>query len=175
MNIQHIILIGFKNVGKTRIGKMLAHDLGLPYVDLDAAIEQAYSGTEHKKLSCREIMTAHGEPFFRALEHDVLRRILTASTRTVIATGGGAVLSKEHRPLFKKHVLIHITAPQALVYERIMVNGRPAFFGQEKNSYDAFERLWNERKPIYENLATLTLHNGSSVEDAVEKIKHRLE
>lgn len=171
MTTQHIILIGFKNVGKTRIAKMLAQDLGLPYADLDAEIEQKYSDTHHKKLSCRQIMTAHGEPFFRALEHDVLQRILTTPTKMVIALGGGAVLRKDHHALLRKHVLIHVVAPQALVYERIMVNGRPTFFGQEENSYDAFERLWDERKPVYESLATLTLDNGSSVEDAVEKIK----
>ena len=117
-------------------------------------------------------MKLHGEQFFRDLEQDVLRHVLTASTRTIISLGGGAVSRKEGHTLLKEHTIIHVTAPQALVYERIMVNGRPAFFGPEENAFEAFKRIWNERKPIYEHLATVTINNNTSIEEAIKKINY---
>ena len=93
---------------------------------------------------------------------------------TVIAVGGGAPLSAKNAELFKTHKVVHLTAPEGMVYERIMVNGWPAFFPREVDPYVSFQKLWQERLPSYENLATITIENNSPVEDTVNKLVRRL-
>jgi len=169
--MKHIILIGFKHVGKSRIGQELARLIGLPYRDLDTVLETRYEAQQRQKLSTREIMRLHGESFFRALEHEALEDILSLPEQTVISLGGGAAVQFPHHALLKNHTIVHVTAPKALVYERIMVNGRPAFFDSHENTYVAFERLWNERQKIYEELATVTIANNGSVLEAASKLQ----
>ena len=53
--MKHIILIGFKNVGKTLIAKNLALALDLPFVDSDIVLEDLYANEHEECLSCREI------------------------------------------------------------------------------------------------------------------------
>lgn len=169
--MKHIILIGFKHVGKSRIGQELAQLIGLPYHDLDTVLEARYEQQQHQKRSTREIMQLHGEVFFRALEHEVLEDVLRVPEQTVISLGGGAAVQSQHSALLKDHTIVHVTAPKALVYERIMVNGRPAFFDPHENTYIAFERLWAQRRKVYEDLATITIENNGSVSEAASKLK----
>ena len=168
--MRHILLIGFKNVGKSTIGRELARTMELPYRDLDRELEQVYEQTHHRSLTARQIMNEHGEQFFRQLEGTVLKQVLGAPEQTIISLGGGTILQSEHQPIIAQHIVIHVTAPKSQVYERIMVNGRPAFFAPDENPYDAFERMWEQRRTIYERLATFTIANNSSVGDVTEKL-----
>ena len=36
--MNHVVIIGFMGSGKTRVGKQLSKDLGLPFVDLEKII-----------------------------------------------------------------------------------------------------------------------------------------
>ena len=47
--MNHVVIIGFMGSGKTRVGKQLSKDLGLPFVDLEKII------TKRMNLSAREI------------------------------------------------------------------------------------------------------------------------
>ncbi|MDO5681568.1 MAG: dephospho-CoA kinase, partial [Propionibacteriaceae bacterium] len=60
--IRAIALIGAPGSGKSTVGRRLAEALGLPFVDVDAAIEEA------QELSIADIFVTHGEPHFRQLE-----------------------------------------------------------------------------------------------------------
>ena len=62
IKMNHIVVIGFMGSGKTRVGKRLAKDLHLSFVDLDKAI------TTKVKMSVSEIFKRFGEPFYRAME-----------------------------------------------------------------------------------------------------------
>ena len=168
--MKHILLIGFKHVGKSSIGRALADSLGLAYRDLDRALEDAYAASHLERLSAREIMERDGEASFRALEGSVLREVLDVPEPLVISLGGGAALAQNNHALLLGHTVIHVTAPKAMVYERMMVNGRPAFFARDKNPFEEFERMWRERESIYERLATVTIHNDRSIEQAVRTL-----
>src|SRR5438552_3376690 len=139
---KHIILIGFKNVGKSVIGKILARTVGKNFFDLDEEIKIAHQLVSGEKLTTRQIIKTYGEPYFRKLEHETLKKILKTKNSSVIALGGGAPMQPESQPLIAKHIVIQISAPKAIVYERIMINGRPAIFPDDENPLQAFNRLW---------------------------------
>jgi shikimate kinase len=170
MKPPQIILIGFKNAGKSTIGNLLAKKVQRPFVDLDEEILIEHQKKTGEKMSCREIMKKHGDKFFRDLEHEVLANIMVSKGLMVLAVGGGTPLVKENQDLFEDQLVIHITAPKSIIFERIMINGRPAFFPKEQDSFISFQELWKERDPVFNRLANITVENSGSVEEAVENI-----
>ncbi|HBI21446.1 MAG TPA: hypothetical protein DDY37_02480 [Legionella sp.] len=162
----HIILFGFKHVGKTRIGQALAKSLNMHFIDVDAELEKLHEKTHLKFLSCRQIMQSYGESYYRDLESLALHLALQSAS-CVIALGGGTLSSQPNQTLIKPHRLLHVIAPRGIVFERIMVQGRPAFFDEKEDPYESFTRLWDERETIYKKLTPHTLNNNGTIEQAV--------
>lgn len=169
--MKHIILIGFKHVGKSAVGKNLSQELGLAYIDLDNKIEERYAKENNEKLTCRQIMLKHGELVFRDCESRALTEVLGEGEQRVVAVGGGAPLREENRNLMARHLVIHVSAPRNVVYERIMLNGRPAFFPDNEEPIISFLRLWEEREKIFQSLANCTVYNNGPLDQVVANIK----
>lgn len=166
---QHIALIGFKNVGKSIIGKNLAQELSLPFIDTDEQIEIYYKNTFNQELSCREISEQHGIGYFRELEKNVIKGI-RYQPYSVIALGGGAPINSKIQQIIKSHLLIHITAPKNAVFHRILGNGRPAFIAANANLKNELEELWILRQKCYQELTNITIINDSTITSAIKKI-----
>ncbi|HXQ35935.1 MAG TPA: shikimate kinase, partial [Anaerolineales bacterium] len=92
----HIFLYGPPGTGKSTVGKLLARNLKLPFVDLDRAIESSAG------MSISHIMRQQGEEIFRDLETSTLKKVIKQS-ESVIALGGGALLRNENRILVETH------------------------------------------------------------------------
>lgn len=163
---KHIVLMGFKNTGKSVLGKEVAERLGLRFLDLDTAIEQKYE----KGMKCREIMEKESEPAFRKLETEALREVLSTNTPLILALGGGTVLAPENQELLKETIKVNIRVEKEILFGRIKRGGRPAFFGKEGTDREAFERIYKERQPIYEKLADVSIDNSKEIETAVGEI-----
>lgn len=173
--MKHIILIGFKHVGKSAIGQRLAEELNLVHVDLDNLIEQKHCRDAGQALNCRQIMTEHGANHFRSLEKQVLQEMLLDEDDTrVISVGGGTPLDEDNRKLLAEHRVVHVIAPRGVVFERIMVNGKPAFFPDNGSDFEVFLNIWEERIPVFESIAHATIENDGSIDVAVTRIKESL-
>lgn len=161
----HIVLMGFKHVGKSVIGRDLALQLHVPFYELDTIIESMYADQAHKSLTCRQIVAAHGEDYFRKLETEALERTLQ-QPGGVLALGGGAVMRDANRSLIRLHIPVHITAPRDIVRDRVT----KACWPQLKH----FDEIWEARDPVYRDLAQVTVENANSVEETVAKIMGQL-
>ena len=91
---QSVVLVGLMGVGKTAVGKRLAAQIGLPFVDADHEIEAAAG------MTVSEIFATCGEAGFRSGERRVIARLIDGPPR-VISTGGGAFVDPETRALVK--------------------------------------------------------------------------
>ena len=80
--MKRIFLIGYMGAGKTTLGKALARQMDLSYIDTDHYIESRY----HKKIS--EIFATEGEERFREIEHRILLEV-SEFENIVVSTGGG--------------------------------------------------------------------------------------
>ena len=87
----HIVIMGFNGSGKTRVGKRLAKDLNLPYLDVDKSI------VSHMKMSVNEIYTKFGEPFFRALETREIKELIELDKPLVISIGAGLPIQEQNQ------------------------------------------------------------------------------
>lgn len=162
-----IVFIGFKHVGKSLIARKVAEQLQVDFIDLDQIIENRMGS------SCRDIMQAQGQTYFRNLEKNILAEILQ-SKPPLLSLGGGTPMDVDNQALIKEQIVIHIKADRDVVFERIMKTGQPVFFSNEKNPQDSFNQLWDEREKIYLNLASFSVDNSGSVESAVEQVLHYL-
>jgi len=81
--MSRIFLIGYMGCGKTTVGKLLAAQLNLGFVDLDAYIEE-----KHFKTVSR-IFSENGETEFRRIEQQCLHEVAEFEN-VIISTGGGA-------------------------------------------------------------------------------------
>lgn len=77
-----IFLIGFMGAGKTTLGKALAKELGLSFVDLDWYTEERY----HQTIS--ELFSGRGEAGYRKLEQQMLHEVAEFE-EVIISVGGG--------------------------------------------------------------------------------------
>lgn len=143
-------------------------------MDLDDEIVRAHALDCEGEQSPREILNAHGEAFFRELEHRVLETVLEAQEPRIVALGGGTPMMEQNRALTDGHRIVHITAPRSIIFERIMINGKPAFFPQEKDAFDHFQELWAERLPVFESIADITVNNEGSVDMLADNVLSEL-
>lgn len=171
---QAIILIGFKHVGKSVIGKALAAKLQRSFVDLDEKIVAEWLMQQDEVISCRQLMQKKGAAFFLAFEHQVLSQHIDTEN-VVISLGGGTAVHQENQALLSQHFIIHVTAPRDVVFERILAQQeRPAFLPSAGDRYHHLYQLWRKRKKIYRELATMVVNNDDTVAVAVADILQQL-
>ena len=83
--MRSVVLSGFLATGKSTVGKLVAKELALPFVDTDAVIAEATGKT------VGEVFASEGEAKFRDREAAIVRPLLTDGTPRGIAFGGGTV------------------------------------------------------------------------------------
>ncbi len=162
----NIILIGFKNSGKTTIGKMIAHTLNYQFIDTDTLLEKYYFREKGLLLPVHKIQHQEGDVKFRQLEKDAIHT-LTNVKKTVIATGGGSILNKDNVNFFKKiGKLIYLYVPKNILSERTLQGRLPTFI-DPKNPEKSFEKMFDERKDIYENIADYQVEAFDKTNDEI--------
>lgn len=146
----HLILVGMMGSGKTSVGRLLALNHRLSFVDTDHEIEQ-YSGS-----SIPDLFATKGEQGFREIEHEVLAKVLQKTEPGVISTGGGVVVNEANRILlWKCGFVVYLKAdPETLLKRVAQDSNRPLL--KEGDPLQTLTRLLEQRAPFYEH-AHLTL------------------
>ena len=104
-----IVLIGYMGSGKTTIGKLVAKQLKIKFLDLDEYIEKA----EGKTIA--QIFLDRGELYFRKKEFFYLNEILTSNSSFLLSTGGGT-------PCYGNNMEAIIKATKNNLYLKISLN-----------------------------------------------------
>ena len=158
-----IALTGFMGSGKTTVGKVLADFLGCPFMDLDDLV------VKKAGKSIPDIFAQDGEPAFRLLEAQVLRKTVEkyADSTAVLALGGGAVLAPSSAALLhEKTVCIYLRASLETLLTRL--EGETA--GRPLADASLADRL-AAREPIYEKTAHVVIDtDGLSPDEVADEI-----
>jgi shikimate kinase len=159
----NIVLTGFMGTGKTAVGRHLADKLHVPLVDADAAI------VKHAGKSIKDIFAEGGESGFRRIESDVIAE-LSAKDRTVIATGGGALLNATNRECLERNgILVCLTARVGTLLERLKDDlTRPLLEGE--NLEQKLDRLMKERQAVYALCPVQVETDGKTIVQVAEEI-----
>ncbi|MEP6260818.1 MAG: shikimate kinase [Gillisia sp.] len=111
-----LFLTGYMGSGKSYIGKILARELSIPFIDLDDQIVKMQGTT------IPDIFKERGEIFFRKLETEVLKDILENKNSMVVALGGGTPCYGSNLDLIKNDIqsrIIYLKASVNFLTERL--------------------------------------------------------
>lgn len=152
---RRVFLVGPMGVGKTTIGKMLARELGLKFVDCDQEIERR-SGA-----NIAWIFDVEGESGFRHRETHVLDD-LTRQDNVLIATGGGAVLNVDNRSCLKNRgIVVHLDTEVNLLVKRTAKDKKRPLL-QNADPRGVLEKLKKDRDPLYKEVSDIHVFVGDN-------------
>ncbi len=173
----NIFLFGFKKCGKTYFGMKLAQKLHRDFLESDHLIEELYTAEYHQTLSYREIAKKHGFAFFRELEKSAVS-LLVQKKQCIVSLGGGLVLDPGNIERLKQvGTVIYLKAPKAVLKTKILSGEIPHYLDPQHPA-ESFEKLYEERMPIYEKISThvVDIENKSEekiLEELLEFTKRR--
>ncbi len=140
-------------VGKSTIGKKLAHRLGVAFIDCDQELER------RNGVTVNTIFEIEGESGFRERETRLLTE-LSEKQIGVIATGGGVVTQADNRLLLKNQAkVIYLNASVELLWSRLrFCKNRPLL--KTDNPKQKLSELLAVRDPLYQEVASHVLSVG---------------
>ncbi len=145
LEVRKIVLTGFMGTGKTEVGKMLAEELGWDFLDMDEEIESRES------RSIAAIFEESGEAYFRSLESELCREIISLD-RTVVAAGGGTVISPENRSLLlSSGLIVNLKATPKTILSRVSGSAARPLLNVDDPEQRIHELLI-QRAPAYDAL-----------------------
>jgi shikimate kinase len=147
----NIALIGPPGAGKSALGGILAHKLGMGLFDIDLEIER------HMNMSISQIFATFGEDFFRSLEHEFGKKIALLEGH-VIATGGGFPVNPQNQATLKQNCsIIYLEASAKTLQKRLKNdNTRPLLANPAQ-----IQTILTGREPIYRQLADFIIYTDS--------------
>ena len=151
---ERIFLVGMMGAGKSTVGRLLARRCGFDFIDCDRELE-ARSG-----VSIATIFELEGEESFRRREAALIDE-LTQRPRTVLATGGGAILSAENRRhLRDRGLVVYLRASVDEILRRTQKDrARPLLQTPDRRARIA--QLLAEREALYEEIADVTVQSSA--------------
>jgi shikimate kinase len=156
--------------GKSTVGRHIARNIGLPFVDTDHVIEQRIG------CSIREYFEMQGEPAFRDVEQEVIAEVVRLDGH-VVATGGGAVLRQANRQVLRdRSTVVYLrSTPEDLARRLRHDSHRPLLQGGN-DPLRRLRTLFDDRDPLYRQTARFVIETGRpSVHSLVNMVMMQLE
>ncbi len=166
---KNIFLIGPRACGKTSVGRALARQLGLSFIDTDHVVVETVG------MEIAQYVEQNGWDAFRDQEAQALQNLIGSSGQ-VVGCGGGIVLRERNREALQTGVTLYLeVAPEELA-RRLELDPneaqRPSLTG--KTIVEEVREILAERVPLYQKCADVTLRQGAPeeiVSQAVHEIK----
>ncbi len=138
----YLILVGMMGSGKSTVGRLLAEELGRPFLDADAALQNLLGRT------VPQLFRLFGEEAFRQHETAFLRNLQAGET--VLSTGGGVVMREENWVEMRRlgtTVFLDVE-PQTMI-GRLTVSKRKRPLLETEDWEGKFMDIWAARRDSY--------------------------
>lgn len=157
---ESIVLIGMMGAGKSSVGRCLQRRTKFAFVDTDESVSSSFG------ISIGEIFSRFGEEKFRESETQALQQALKLKP-AIIVTGGGIVSREENLKILKRlGVIVWLDGSDDVLFERALRSGdRPLL--QTKHPREAFARLLQTRRRLYEKVADLWVDTSLLTDEEV--------
>lgn len=162
----NIVLIGMPASGKSTVGVILAKVLGMDFLDVDLLIQNRMG----RKLS--QLIEERGNSGFLALEEEINAGVDVH--RTVISPGGSVIYGPKAMEHYRQiATVIYLKVPCDNLVRRLhSLHER----GVVLKKGQTLQMLFNEREPLYERYADLTItEQDESIEHTVTAILEQLQ
>ncbi|MBQ9031941.1 MAG: shikimate kinase [Parasporobacterium sp.] len=152
--MHNLILIGMPGCGKTSVARILGEKTGKEILEMDELFTQDYG------ISPAECITSRGEPAFRRMETELLKRYAGRSG-CILSTGGGCVTVAENYPLLHQNGEIFWIRRDLHL---LPSEGRPL------SQMEGAQKLFETRRSLYERFADYTVLNSGTPEETADRI-----
>ncbi len=146
--------------GKTTVGRLLARQMEREFFDSDGELEKRTG------VSICTIFEYEGEDKFRERESSVIESLMEEEN-IVLATGGGAVLKDENRLILSQGVVVFLSISVQQQIERTKMNRNRPLLQEQKDLSGYLTDLHQQREPIYQSLANLSIDVGGLTKQSV--------
>lgn len=167
--MNHIVMIGFMGAGKTTVGRRLARALDLTFTDTDDRI------VERMQMPVTEIFNVYGEPYFRRLETETVKELVSARERCVISVGGGLPMQEANQSCLKElGTVIYLRATVETLMGRLQSDtSRPMLRGGDLRT--RIETLMAARQETYERVADICIDtDGKTFSQLILEITEKI-
>ncbi len=159
-----VYLVGMPGSGKSTVGPVLADRLGVPFVELDARIEDTTG------KSVPRIFADEGEARFRELEAAALIQAATADP-SVVSCGGGVVLEPANRVTLRATgFVVFLSVPVDVLRARVIPAADRPLIHEQRD----LDRLFAEREPLYREFAAHVVDASGDPQDVAAAIEKEL-
>ena len=165
-----VVLIGYMASGKSSVGRLLAKELSVEFIDLDAYIEK------EQQKSIDAIFSEKGEIFFRKLENEMLQKVLKEHESILLSTGGGT-------PCYANNIETILNNSDHSIYLQLSVSCLVERISSEKDQRPLVKDIKDdelpefvgkhlfERRQYYEQAKHIVGNEKKTLEEVVAEIK----
>ncbi len=165
-----ICLIGLRGAGKSTLGAALAKAKGVPFIELNRAIEAAGG------MPVAEIMALYGPEGYRQLEADALDAIVAEQDRVIVAVGGGIVdEAKTFAALLARFHTIWIKATPEEHMARVQAQGDTRPMDGNPQAMAQLRLILTGREADYARADALLDTSGASVDESLSDLTHLID
>jgi len=151
-----VALVGLRGAGKSTLGPLVAERLGWAFLEMDELI------TDASGLTLDELFELHGEPYYRRLEHETLRRVLGRRGPLVLAAAGGVVNEPNSWELLRNRAtVVWLRATPEEHWNRVVAQGDRRPMADNPAAMEELRALLLEREAVYSQ-AHLTLDTSEA-------------
>lgn len=141
---QRIALIGLRGAGKSTLGRRLANELGIPFVELVDEIEKDAG------MAVAEIFSLYGQAGYRRIEKRALERVLAQNERVILSVGGGVVAeTATFNYLLAQCYTVWLQARPEDLMARVVAQGDLRPMSGNVEAMADLRRILEARAPLY--------------------------
>ncbi len=162
-----VALLGVRGAGKSTVGKKLATQWGVTFVELDKHIEKSVG------LSLAQIFDLHGQQYYRQLERECLQKLIIAATPCVIATGGSIATHKDNYELLLQNTFCcWLKAKPIDHWNRVVQQGDHRPMAQRPQAFAELQRIFTRREPLYQRAHAVVDTHNRTIDAVVKDLLH---
>lgn len=157
-----IALIGLRGAGKSTLGRALAQQRGVTFIELDREIER------EARIELREVFEVYGQEGYRRLERTVLERLLEEGEPLVLATGGSLVTEPATYDLLLRNCLtVWLRARPEDHMGRVVEQGDLRPMADNRRAMEDLRAILAARAPLYAKADVTVETSGRSLADTL--------
>ncbi len=161
-----IALIGLRGAGKSTLGRMLADELGTPFLELNQEIEKVAG------CSVRAIYDLYGAGAYRRYERRALEETVQIYSDVVIATPGGIVSDPaSFNELLSHCTTIWVRAEHEEHMSRVIAQGDTRPMAANPEAMDDLRRILDGRAEFYSKADHILDTSGQTLQQSFAQLR----